>query len=297
MNILVCGANGFIGRHLYKALEQAGHHCIAGVRKITRDDQIAIDYTRDIEESTWLPRLAGVDAVVNAIGILRDTRGQPMTRIHAETPIALFQACRTAGVKKVIHISALGVGSGLATQYFSTKQQAEAALVANEEQLDYLILRPSVVYGSEGASARMFRLQARLPVHTLPMGGHQMLQPVHVDDLAAACVRWLENNEASKVVAAVGSDAVNMRAMLDSYRQQMGYGKALHVPVPGLLVKLAAKCGDWVPVSPLSTDNLLMLNAGSTADKTAFARLLGREPRSVHTFLQAEATNNQTSAK
>jgi uncharacterized protein YbjT (DUF2867 family) len=294
MKILVCGATGFIGRHLYAALQQAGHACVAGVRKASQPGQLAIDFSRDVDEATWLSRLDGVEAVVNAVGVLRDTRSQPMSHLHADTPVALFRACRQAGVKRVIHISALGVGTGINTAYFRTKQVAENALEACAGRLEYLVLRPSVVYGPDGASAAMFRLQARLPLHPLPMGGGQMLQPVHVDDLAAACVNWLSSKQGSMIVPAVGAVAVSMREMLDSYRKQMGHGRALHVPVPGVLVRMAARIGDWVPVSPLSTENLQMLNAGSTADKTAFAGLLGREPRSVHTFLDPD---DQTSAK
>jgi nucleoside-diphosphate-sugar epimerase len=133
-------------------------------------------------------------------------------------------------------------------------------------------------------------------LHTLPMGGRQMLQPVHVDDLAAACVKWLAGGKGTQTVAAVGADAVSMREMLDSYRQQLGYREALHLPVPGVFVSIAARIGDWLPMSPLSTENLRMLNAGSTADKAGFASLLGREPRSVHTFLK-ETRAVQTSAK
>jgi uncharacterized protein YbjT (DUF2867 family) len=296
MKILVCGANGFIGRHLLSALRQAGHECVAGVRKPSQQGDLKIDYTLDTDPGTWLPRLAGIDVVVNAIGVLRDTRKQPMAMLHAEAPAALFRACRSAGVKKIIHISALGVGTDIDTAYFRTKLVAEKVLSEFTDMPDCLILRPSVVYGPDGASAAMFRLQARMPLHTLPMGGRQMLQPVHVDDIAAACVMWLASGRGSQTVAAVGADAVSMREMLDSYRHQLGHREALHVPVPGVFVSLAARIGDWLPMSPLSTENLRMLEAGSTADKAGFAGLLGREPRSVHTFLQ-NAGSDQTSAK
>lgn len=294
MKILLCGAGGFIGRHLFAALRDAGHDCIAGVRQARQSGQMAIDYARDLRTDVWLPRLADVDVVINAIGVLRDTRSQPMDSLHARAPAALFNACKMAGVKKVIHVSALGVGTDINTHYFRSKLVAEQALIACGDALDYLILRPSVVYGKDGASARMFRFQARLPVHTLPMGGVQMLQPVHINDIAEACVRWLDSASGSMIVDAVGADAVSMREMLDTYRQQMGHGHALHIPVPAFMVKLAAKAGDLLPMSPLSTENLAMLDAGSTADSEPFSKLLERRPLSVHEFLAAE---DQISAK
>jgi hypothetical protein len=80
-----------------------------------------------------------------------------------------------------------------------------------------------------------------------------------------------------------------MRGMLDSYRRQMGKGRALHLPVPGPLVALGARIGDFLPFSPLCSDTWKMLNAGNTGDNTAFAGLLGRMPLHHGQFLQQES--------
>ena len=289
MNILVCGASGFLGRHLSEALTAAGHTCRAGVRRKRQAGDVEIDFSRDLDPIDWLPKLAGVDIVVNAIGVLRDSSRQPMELLHAKAPAALYEACAQAGVQRVIHISALGVGSDLETMYFTTKEQGEQALQQQAGKLKYLILRPSLVYGEDGASARMFRFLAALPLHALPGGGGQLLQPVHIDDLVQACCNWLAGEDHSAIVEAAGSDVVSMRQMLDSYREQQGRGKAWHIPVPGFAVQLAAKVGDYISSSPLSSDNLKMLNAGSTTGTEEFAALLGRAPRSVHEFLKTNA--------
>ena len=156
--------------------------------------------------------------------------------------------------------------------------------------MSWLNLLPSVIYGDDGASARMFRLLASLPVHGLPMGGKQQLQPVHIDDVCAAVCSWFADpNAPSLSVNAAGPEVVTMRGMLDSYRQQLGRGKALHVHVPGIFVKLGARFGDLVPSSPLCSDTLTMLNAGNTGDNTGFARLLGREPLHYSRFIAKNA--------
>jgi uncharacterized protein YbjT (DUF2867 family) len=246
-----------------------------------------MDYRTDTREETWLPRLEGVSVVVNTVGVLRDSVEKPMARLHADTPVALFSACATAGVKRVVHLSALGVDRGVDTAYFSTRLAAETHLQRLPNSMKWLVLRPSLIYGDDGASARMFRLLARLPIHVLPMNGQQPLQPVHIDDLCESVVRWLDDpNANSQTVATVGSESTTLRGMLDSYRMQMERPAALHLATPACLMKLAARAGDHIAASPLCSDTLTMLLAGNTASDAEFAALLGRAPTSYQTFIQ-----------
>jgi len=287
MNILVCGANGFVGRHMTHAFRQAGHTVFRGVRRPSQPGDIAMDYKTDTHEAIWLSRLEGISVVVNAVGVLRDSAEKPMERLHAKTPMALFSACSTAGVKRIVHLSALGVERGIDTAYFRSRIEAETHLNNLPSSMQWLILRPSLIYGHDGASARLFRFLARLPVHLLPMKGQQALQPVHIDDLCESVVRWLDNpNANNQTIAAVGSQATTLRGMLDSYRMQMQRPPALHLATPASLMKLAARAGDHIAASPLCSDTLTMLLAGNTASDTAFSALLGHRPMSYQTFIQ-----------
>jgi len=286
MNILLCGATGFVGRHLTRSLREAGHSVIRAVRSPREPDDIAVDFRNDNSKEIWLPRLHGIDAVINAVGVLRDSRDNPMQKLHTETPLALFAACVGAGVKRIVHVSALGVDSGVDVPYFTTRLAAECALRELPEQVRWLCLRPSVIYGEDGASAQMFRQLAKLPVHVLPMGGIQTLQPVHIDDVCAAVAHWLADPQASsRIIAAVGLEATSMRGMLDSYREQLHHSPAWHVAMPEFMVRLAAKVGDLIPSSPLCSDTYTMMAAGNTASAAQFASSLGRQPRSYRDFI------------
>ncbi|MDZ4201439.1 MAG: NAD-dependent epimerase/dehydratase family protein [Gallionella sp.] len=289
MKILICGATGFVGRHLTRALRDAGHTVIRAVRKPTEADDIAVDFRNDGSKEIWLSRLTGVDVIVNAVGLLRDSRANPMQKLHTETPIALFAACADAGVERIVHLSALGVDSGVDVPYFTTRLVTERALQALPPEVRWLCLRPSVIYGEDGASAQMFRQLAKLPLHVLPMGGLQTLQPVHIDDICAAVTRWLANPDAgSQTVNAVGADATTMSGMLDSYREQLQHPPAWHVATPAFMVQLAARIGDYIPASPLCSDTHAMLAAGNTAAPARFAKLLGRMPHSYREFIAHE---------
>lgn len=286
MKILICGATGFVGRHLTATLQSAGHTVVRGIRNPTQPDDITVDYCKDIAKETWLPRLAGIDAVINAVGVLRESNRQPMKLLLEQTPIALFSACLDAGVKRIVQVSALGVDKGIETPYFQYRRKPEAHLNNFPDSIRYLILRPSIIYGEDGASAKMFRLQASLPIHTLPASGKQQLQPVHIDDICEAVAHWLaDTNALSQTVSCVGLEATNLCGMLDSYRQQMQHSNALHLSIPAAVIGLTARIGDFIPSSPLCSDTLAMLNAGNIGDVTAFGQLLGKPPKSYRAFI------------
>ena len=139
MKILLCGASGFVGRHLEKALLEAGHQVTRGVRQPRNTNDVAIDYRNDTEIATWIPRLSGIEAVVNAVGVLRDSKAQPMAKLHDAVPRALFAAAAQSGVKRIVQISALGVGTGIPSAYMQTKQKADDFL--QTLNVDWAILR------------------------------------------------------------------------------------------------------------------------------------------------------------
>ena len=160
MRILVCGGTGFIGRHIVDSLKQAGHEPVQRSRRTAPP----LDFSKALTAEAWLPHLAGIDAVINAVGVLRDSAGRPLQAMHADAPIALFDACAAAGVRRVVQISALGIAHS-ATRYASTKRAADEHLLALTEQgrLNGCVLRPSVVFGAGGASSQLFLALARLP--------------------------------------------------------------------------------------------------------------------------------------
>lgn len=287
MNILLCGASGFVGRHLAAALRNAGHQVIRGVRHPRKPDDIAIDYRNDIEIATWLPRMAGIDVVVNAVGVLRDSQAQPMARLHDAVPRALFAAAAQSGIKRIVQISALGVGTGIDTPYMQSKQKADDFL--QTLSVDWAILRPSLIYGKDGASTRMFMLLSKMPLLMLPHGGKQIVQPLHIDDIAQAVVNLLAPNTATpplrQIIECVGSEDVTLGGLIASYRMQRGDSAPWVMAVPNIMLNTMAWLGDRIPALPVGSDTLKMLTASSHGNGDRFIQLLGRAPRSYRDFL------------
>ncbi|MBJ9589073.1 SDR family oxidoreductase [Burkholderia seminalis] len=291
ITVLVCGASGFIGRALCAQLEAGGHHVLRGVRHAAGPRDIAIDFARDVDPQAWLPRLTSVDVVVNAVGILADRRGATLDAVHRAAPCALFTACCRAGVRRVIQISALGVERG-ETRYFASKHAANRFL--RTLPIDSRIVRPALVYGAAGASARLFRMLASLPVHVLPAGGRQRLRPVHVDDLAEVVARLVVQPDdaaeaGNRVIDVVGGDEVEYREMLACYRAALGFPPAARVTLPGPLAGAAAVLSGMLPGAMFTRDTWTMLRAGNTGDPSATAAVLGRPPRGIGRFIGTES--------
>ncbi|MCO6901703.1 NAD(P)H-binding protein, partial [Pseudomonas aeruginosa] len=148
--VLVLGANGFIGLHLAAALSVAGWTVRAGARRPAEAarrapafDWIRADFADLTTSEAWAPLLDGVDAVVNCVGVLQDGAGDSTALAHVAGPRALIQACEQAGVRRLIHISAVGADDAAGTAYARTKAETERLVRAAD--LDWLILRPSLV--------------------------------------------------------------------------------------------------------------------------------------------------------
>lgn len=283
MHILLTGSTGFIGKTLQAALTGAGHAVLGGVSPRPRTvgaDQVTMDFAHDTAPAAWLPRLQGVDAVVNAVGVLRDTRARPIQAVHQNTPIALFEACAQAGVQRVIQISALGI-EGSPTQYARTKQAAEDCLkaLAAQHKLQPAILRPSVVFGKGGDSSALFMNLARLPLALFP--GPVLdarVQPVSVHDVAAVVVALLGPAlSRTGMVECTGPESLTMGAFIASLRQQTGHNPAKILRLLPLLTRLSARLGDLVPASPWCSETLAMLGSDNVGNPALFEQLLGRK--------------------
>lgn len=262
MRVLVLGASGFIGRAAALGLRAEGHEVVVS----------RIRFESALLPSDWASALKDIDAVVNAVGILRQRGGRTFSVVHDAAPRALFEACQDAGVRRVVQVSALGADPGAASAFHLSKKRADDFLATRE--LDWSIVQPSLVFGEGGASARLFALLASLPLVPLPGEGRQRVQPIHIDDLAEAIVR-LVGSAWKGTLLAVGPREVEVREWLAILRMQMGLGRPRFVRIPR-------------PLVPVDRDTLQMLERGNTATPEGVTRLLGRPPRGPEEFVSAK---------
>lgn len=201
-NILVLGGSGFIGRHLVALLAREGYSITVPARRRERAMHLAILPTVHLAQADLfapgaLERLLrGKDAVINLVGILHGRRGRAdergpnnygpdFARMHVELPQAMVAACRAAGVRRLLHMSALGASIDAPSEYLRSKAIGEQAVLAAED-LDATVFRPSVVFGPEDRFLNQFACLARFsPVMAVPCP-QAKFQPVYVGDVARA---------------------------------------------------------------------------------------------------------------
>lgn len=287
MRILLTGASGFIGQHVLAALLADGHHVLCAQRSAPGLSHphlswVQADFAQDTEKSVWLARLSGVDVVINAVGIFQEKGSQTFAALHTDAPRALFAACVQAGsVQRVIQLSALGADAGAQTPYHLSKRAADDFLATLP--LTWFIVQPSLVYGRNGASSRLFKTLASMPL-TLRFGrAQQLVQPIHVTDLVAALMALLQQpaQAAAQRIALVGPQALPFTAYLDTLRRAMRLRPLRVLRLPSAVGTLAASLG----IGLFDRAALSMLERGSSADPAPTARLLGRMPRPPADFV------------
>lgn len=269
MNILLTGASGFIGRNIVAALAAAGHH----VQPASRSN--GVDFCHMLSPTDWLPHLEGIDAVINSVGIIGESGSQRFSPLHALAPAALFRACAQAGVRRVVQISALGTDETAFSAYHLSKRAADDCLRSLD--LDWFVLRPSLIYGRGGKSADLFMRLAALPLILVVGDGQQALQPVHISDVVATVLHSLTSLATKQTLDIVGTETITFAEWLQKMRQAQGLPRARLIHFPFALATALARVGrHFNPM--LQPENLRMLQGGYWADFHPLAQFLGRMP-------------------
>lgn len=276
MKILLTGANGFIGRNLTTELTAIGHD----IKAVSRSR--GIDFCRMLTVADWMPHLEGVDAVINGVGIIGESGSQRFESLHTLAPCALFRASAKTGIRRVLQISALGADETAFSAYHLSKRAADDCLRSLD--LDWFVLRPSLIYGLGGKSAALFMRLATLPLIPVIGSGQQQLQPVHISDVVATVVHSLTSPETKQTLDIAGTETVTFLEWLQTMRQAQGLPRARIVHVPFMLAMAFARIGrHFNPM--LQPENLRMLQSGYPADSRPLAQFLGRLPLTANSRL------------
>ncbi len=290
--ILLTGATGFVGHTILEALVREGYQ----VRALTRNPQkweglfpmvqwVQGDFSKDLNPGIWEKRLAGIDIIINAVGIIQETNTQRFSQIHSEAPIALFQAARQAGIDQILQISALGADNSAKTPYHLTKRRADQFLRDNIKRS--VILRPSLIVGEGGESCELFTFLASLPLLPLPENGVYMIQPLLVSDLVENILKILEKwPHSTTTLDVAGPMPITLKRFLASIRSSLHLKKALTLPIPAPVVSALAR----FKIGMLNPDTLTMLRQGSTADPTPMEALTGVKMRSVSEYWRGKSS-------
>ncbi len=290
----VLGGSGFIGRYVVRRLAARGEVIAVGCRNaedakflkpMGNVGQIAT-LNVAIGDTALLPAfLAGNAALVNCVGVLRESGSQTFEIAHHTGPARLARLARDAGVERLVHISAIGADSRSSSAYARTKAAGEQAV--RDAFPTATILRPSVVFGPEDQFFNRFAAMATIaPVLPLIGGGETRFQPVYVGDVADAVVECLDDPAtAGRTYELGGPKVYTFREILDLLLHEIRR-KRLFVNLPFGLAALQARLMSILPNPPLTPDQVELLKRDNVVSAGAMTLAsLGIAPATVEAIL------------
>ena len=291
MRIFLTGATGFVGQEIAIQLRSAGHPLAIlardpnsrRARELLSRCQAEV-HTGDVQNPASLePALRGTDAVVHLVGIISEVGRSTFENVHVRGTENVVAAARNTGVRRFIHMRALGTRPSAVSRYHQTKWAAEE--IVRQSGLDFTIFRPSLIFGARDHFVNLFARIIRLsPVVPVMGTGRSRFQPVAVESVAAAFVRALsEPRSLGRTFDLCGPDTLTLPAMLDATMAASGR-KRWKVPVPLPVARCQAAVLEFIfprllrRAPPLNRDQLVMLEEDNVGDAQPADELFGLTP-------------------
>lgn len=278
--VTVFGGSGFLGTSVVQLLAARGFRVRVAVRRpdlagpatmLGAVGQIVPVQANLRNEASVARAIAGADMVVNLVGLGYETGKQRFAAVNAEGAGAVARLAKAAGVKSLVHVSALGVDSAAkASLYARTKLDGENAVIAAFPEA--VILRPSIMFGQgDGFFNKMGALARLFPIMPL-ISGKSRFQPVYVGDVAQAIVRALAGEvETGRIYELGGPDVETHKQLMERILREAGRNRPL-LPLPGGIASMVASLLSILPFKPLITaDQVALLGQDNVVSEAANA--------------------------
>lgn len=292
LRITVLGGTGFVGHSLCERLVTAGHE----VRILTRHrerhrDFLVLPTAQVVEADVHNPAVLkrefdGQDAVINLVGILNESRRNTFERAHAELPARVVQACRLAGVRRLLHMSALAADPGAPSRYLQTKGRGEQVVhAAHGPDLRVTSFRPSVIFGPRDAFTNRFAGLLRMIPGVFPLAcAGARMQPVYVEDVVSAFVTALDRHDTfGQRYELCGPRAYTLAEIVALLAAALGLRRRI-LPLGDRLSRLQAAVLQFAPGQPFTPDNFRSLSVANTCSGP-FPPLFGVTPARLEAIL------------
>jgi NADH dehydrogenase len=286
MKVFLTGGTGFVGSEVLRQLVAAGHAVRCLVRKGSEGKlavRAGVEVRHgDVTEPETLKRaLAGCDAVIHLVGIIREFPGKGITfkRMHFEATRNMVEAAESQGVKRYLQMSANGTRENADSLYHKTKWQGEEAVRASS--LEWTIFRPSLIFGPNDAFVNMLAdMMRKLPVMPVIGDGRYRMSPVAVEDVAASFVKALSLPETvGKTFHCCGPQSYSYDELLDLIGAGLGKRHVAKLHHPVLLMKPAVALLESFPAFPLTSSQMTMLLEGNECDHKEWAAAFDLRPQ------------------
>ena len=282
MRVAVTGATGFVGRHLVERLLKDSHEVtiVANRRSGANLFSDRVKYTRASVHNAHDLQAAFSDcqAVLHLVGIIAETRKNTFETTVEQGTKNVISACRQNNIETIIYLSALGTTEDAQSKYFKTKWSAEQSV--KNSGINWTIFRPSIIYGrSDGFLTMMSKIIKLSPFVPIFGDGKYRLQPVYIGDLVEAMAKSLTNKECrGEIIEIGGAEPLEYVEIINSIKKALKK-KRMNLFIPMAVIKpVAVLLEKILKPSPLTTDQLVMLEQGSVCDLSKMKRLFEIEP-------------------
>lgn len=311
--ICILGGTGFVGKHLATRLDALGHQVKILSRRPQRHREIlVVPGIRLVQANAFdtddLRReLAGMDVVINLIGILNEAGhdGRGFQEAHVNLPARVVSACKRVGVPRLLHMSAMNAGvlrsqtahqgsGNRGSDYLRTKGEGEQrVLEGNGDGLAVTVFRPSLIFGrGDGIFGRFASILKLTPV--LPLAcPNTRFAPVFVGDVVEAFVRAMDNPESfGKTYELCGPRQYSLRQLVEYTAKLMGIKRHI-IGLGPTLSRWQANIGEYIPGKPFSRDNYRSLQSDSVPTAN-YQFPFNIEPSTVESIVPLHFGNNTT---
>jgi NADH dehydrogenase len=288
LNICVLGGTGFVGTELITRLVRDGHWVRVPTRNLAHGQHLRVLSTVELvsanvhDPRTLCQLLAGMDAIVNLIGILNQGGRATFQSVHTDLTAKLVAAAQSARIRRLLQMSAVGADRERGpSRYLRSKGAAEARIRAAGTHLDFTIFRPSVIFGPRDSLTNRFASLLRLSAGILPLARAQArFAPVYVGDVADAFVRTLDDRGSfGETYELCGPDVLTLEQVV-RMTAAVAQLPCHMLRLPDVLGFLQALVLGMVPGKPFSLDNFRSLSVDSLCTQNGLARL-GISPRHI----------------
>ena len=262
----IFGAGGFLGKHLMRQLTKLDYRVKVATRNpylkgylkpLGNPGQIELFKTNIFNPEDVKQVLKNCTIAINLVGILYETRNQKFNQIHAQFPNLLSELCNELGVKKLVHVSALGVKEGHPSQYMQSKLQGEKNIQDTFKQS--VILRPGIMFGPEDKFFNTFATLAQFsPALPLIGGGKTVFEPIYVGDVAQTIVKSLELNNLKPSIYELGGANYSFKELMQILLSEINKKRFL-IPIPWGMAKFQSYFLQMLPTPLLTPDQVTML--------------------------------------
>jgi NADH dehydrogenase len=288
--ICVLGGSGFVGSAIVAKLDAAGYAVKVLTRRRGSAKHLLLLPNVQVVECNVLDyqalnsALRGVDAVINLLGVLHQSRHLSFNAVHHQLPAQLAKICVDLNIKRLVHMSSLRAGKNAPSQYLRSKGAGEAALAVHQNELNITIFKPSIIFGRDDSFINLFSSLVKLLPVVMLAKPNAKFQPVWVEDVASCFVACLSNYATyGQTYELAGPKVYSFRELVQTVMNTL----QIQRPIIGLNDPLSyaqAFMMELLPIKLMSRDNIRSMEVDSVSEQT-FPAVFNLTPTAVETVI------------